>query len=101
MPPKSAKTTVTIVKDDAPQVSEAPAEPVHTDLDEDMDMDEDEDYEDDFEDEDSNGILTDLLTNSEGESIAQVLSQVRDALDKHNKILFKIMQIMQTNTKTA
>lgn len=96
MPPKSAKTTVTIVKDDASPPVKTEEDIVNTDMDMDMD-DEDGDYEDDFEDEDPEGILTDLLTNSEGESIAQILSQVRDALDKHNKILFKIMQQMPTN----
>jgi len=97
MPPKSAKTTVTIVKDEPQPAAEVP--PVEKeDAEVDMDMD-DSDYEDDFEDEDPSSVLSDLLTNSEGESIAQILSQVRDALEKHNKIMFKIMS-MQTKSTT-
>jgi hypothetical protein len=103
MPPKSAKTTVTIVKEPVVAAEAVPSEPVE-DIEDNPDMDiedEDVDYEDDFEDEDPSSILSDLLTNSEGESIAQILSQVRDALEKHNKILFKMMQNSSNPKNTA
>ncbi len=44
----------------------------------------DEEYEDEYLD------LAQLLVTEEGEPLADVLRGIRDALDKHNKILYKL-----------
>jgi TATA-binding protein-associated factor Taf7 len=65
---------------------------------EDLDMSEDDDQEDDedqdgFEDDDYFDLaqLSQLLVTEEGEPLADVLKGIRDALDKHNKILFRLV----------
>lgn len=55
---------------------------------------EDEEGEDGFEEDDDYfdlAQLSQLLVTEEGEPLADVLKGIRDALDKHNKILFRLV----------
>lgn len=73
-----------VPEEDLPD-EEFPGEPEDHVIDVDVD-DEDEEYYDLAQ-------LAQLLVTEDGEPIADVLSGVRDALDKHNKILFKLVTV--------
>lgn len=40
-------------------------------------------------------VLFQLLTDKDGNNVADSLSGLKESLDKHNKIMFKIMNMMQ------
>ena len=58
----------------------------------DLEPEEEEDYFDLAQ-------LSQLLVTEEGEPLADVLSGIRDALDKHNKILFKLVGVLEAKLK--
>jgi hypothetical protein len=60
-------------------------------------VDEDEDSEM-GEDMDFSELLYNVLTTDEDESIANVLRGIRDGVDKQNKILYKIVTLLEKNS---
>lgn len=66
------------------------------------DEDEEEDsYDDTFDDA---GVpvlkaLFDLLTNEEGTNVAQILTNLGQSIDKTNKILFKLLNVLSQGSK--
>lgn len=63
--------------------------------DDDDDDDEEDEYEDQAELTTAVGQLAQLLMTEEGEAITDVLSGLRDAIDKQNKILFRGLQLLE------
>lgn len=59
---------------------------------EDLEPEEEDDYFDLAQ-------LSQLLVTEEGEPLADVLGGIRDALDKHNKILFKLVGVLEAKLK--
>lgn len=93
--------------DDAPQPEERPdvpaavlaavadlPEPETDDEEDDDDMDCDE-CDDDFDDEDPLFHISQLLVTEDGEAVSDVLAGVRDALEKLNKIVFKLATVIE------
>lgn len=69
-------------------------------FDDDDDGDDDEDDEDDEEEDDlvaSVSQLSQLLVTEDGEAIADILRGILDALDKHNKIMYRGLQVLETS----
>jgi hypothetical protein len=63
------------------------------------DIDSEDSYDDTFDDA---GVpvlkaLFDLLTNEEGTNVAQILTGLAQSIDKTNKILFKLLNVMSAN----
>jgi hypothetical protein len=56
--------------------------------------DEDEDDDEDMEF-DPISQLAQLLVTEEGQPVADIMVGIKDALDKHNKILFKISTLLE------
>lgn len=73
----------------------------------DDDPEEEEDYADEDEDSyddtfDDAGVpvlkaLFDLLTNEEGTNVAQILTGLAQSIDKTNKILFKLLNVLSAS----
>lgn len=65
--------------------------------------DEDEEDEDSYDDTfDDAGVpvlkaLFDLLTNEEGTNVAQILTNLGQSIDKTNKILFKLLNVLSAS----
>jgi hypothetical protein len=68
-------------------------EDLDVELSDDEDQQDEEEDQDGFEDDDYFDLaqLSQLLVTEEGEPLADVLKGIRDALDKHNKILFRLV----------
>lgn len=78
------------------------------DLDEEEEDDEEDDEEgDEYDDEFHDGLttvvgqLTQLFMTDEGEAITDVLSAIRDSLDKQNKILYRGLQLLEAAQAAA
>ncbi len=78
--------------------------PVPTEIDVVEDSDDavdDSEYSDDDDDDDEElefdpiSQLAQLLVTEEGQPVADILVGIKDALDKHNKILFKISTLLE------
>jgi len=67
-------------------------EPVEEIVDESIDDDDD----DDDESVDMSSLLYSVLTTEDGESIATTLQSIRDGIDKQNKILYKLLLVLET-----
>lgn len=68
--------------------------------DEEFDDDGDEDEEDDEDEDDlvaSVSQLSQLLVTEDGEAIADILRGILDALEKHNKIMYRGLQVLETS----
>lgn len=89
-PPDPNTITITMTKEDVV----LPPTPVE----EDEVMDEEEEEEEDSEigeDMDFSELLYNVLTTDDDESIANVLRGIRDGVDKQNKILYKIVTLLE------
>ena len=62
--------------------------------DDDIDDDDDDDDDDD-ESVDMSSLLYSVLTTEDGESIATTLQSIRDGIDKQNKILYKLLLVLE------
>ncbi len=77
------------------------------DLDEEEDDEEDDEEGDEYDDEFHDGLttvvgqLTQLFMTDEGEAITDVLSAIRDSLDKQNKILYRGLQLLEAAQAAA
>jgi hypothetical protein len=58
--------------------------------------DDDEDDDDDEMEFDPISQLAQLLVTEEGQPVADIMVGIKDALDKHNKILFKISTLLES-----
>jgi hypothetical protein len=101
--PRPDGRTVTFILDEGAEagaeayVSEDPEDP------EEYENPEDAPEEDDYEDEDplaaAVGQLTQLLMTEEGEAMTDVLAGMRDSLDKLNRILFRGLQLLESQSQ--
>ena len=91
-PPDPNTITITMTKEDVV------LPPTLVEEDEDEVMDEEEEEEEDSEigeDMDFSELLYNVLTTDDDESIANVLRGIRDGVDKQNKILYKIVTLLE------
>ena len=77
----------------------------HTDSDDDVsDIDvgsnEDNDSDDDIEEEnDIPSLINHFFTNTDGENIADILTQLKKSMDTQNKLIYKLLQGAAENKK--
>lgn len=105
--PSAAPRTVTFVlgEDADDEILDGAEEDDHDDIDEedieDEEADEEEDAEEDFDDLEDDalttavGQLTQLMMTEEGEAITDVLSGLRESIEKQNKILYRGLQVLE------
>jgi len=84
------------IPDLSPAVEEEEEEPESEEYEDDEDADS---YDDTFDDA---GVpvlkaLFDLLTNEEGTNVAQILTGLAQSIDKTNKILFKLLNVLSAS----
>jgi hypothetical protein len=78
-------------------LAEVPEEDTGSEFtDEDEDEDDDDDDDDDEMEFDPISQLAQLLVTEEGQPVADIMVGIKDALDKHNKILFKISTLLES-----
>ncbi len=63
-----------------------------------FDDDDEEDDDDDEEDDLTAAVsqLSQLLVTEDGEALADIMRGILDALDKHNKIMYRGLQVLET-----
>ena len=101
----SSKSAPAVVEEEietieVPAAASVPEEPEEdtefTDDEDDEDEDDDEDDEDDEMEFDPISQLAQLLVTEEGQPVADIMVGIKDALDKHNKILFKMSTLLES-----
>lgn len=90
-PPDPNTINITMPKEDVV----LPPTPVEEDEDEVMDEEDEEEDSEIGEDMDFSELLYNVLTTDDDESIANVLRGIRDGVDKQNKILYKIVTLLE------
>jgi hypothetical protein len=98
--PENQEDTVTVVKEEEEPVAPPPEVPeVPTEPEPEPDLDLDEDYEGGYQEDGFAQTLFELLTNERGQNVAEIFSDIRDAMDKQNKILYKMLGVMEAKIK--
>ena len=77
------------------KVKEAFQEPPPDDIEEESEEEDDEDFEFDMEDMNLGNILQNFLVNEDGVNIADIFSGVKKSLDTQNKILMKMVGLLE------
>jgi len=84
----------TVVSDDEEEEVEFNPEEFDEDSDDDDDEDDSDDEDDEAEEEEENlgSLFQYFFTNDNGENVADILTGIKDSIDTHNKLIFKLLQ---------